>query len=104
MTFWPHKGTTETITVELGKERMVSGVELYWFDDTGQGGCRVPAAAHLSCFTDDEWMPAKPSSAVPLTKDKMNRLEITPMSTTAIQLKIELQEGFSGGLLELKLF
>ena len=24
MTFWPHKGTTETITVELGKERVVT--------------------------------------------------------------------------------
>jgi hypothetical protein len=104
MTFWPHLGSTETITIELGKERVVSGVEVYWFDDTGKGGCRVPAAAHLSYFTDDEWMPAKLSAAVPVAKDKMNRLEIIPTSTTAIQLKIELQKGFSGGLLELKVF
>jgi hypothetical protein len=104
MTFWPHKGTTETVALEFGRERMVRGVEVFWFDDTGKGGCRVPAAAQLSVFTDDEWMPAKPAFGVPVARDKMNRLEITPVRTTAIQLKIELQEGFSGGLLELRVF
>jgi len=64
----------------------------------------VPAAAQLSIFTDDEWMPAKFSSSVPVARDKMNRLEINPVSTTAIQLKIELQKGSSGGLLELRVF
>ena len=27
---------------DFGKDRKVSGVEVYWFDDTGSGNCRAP--------------------------------------------------------------
>ena len=100
MTFWPHKGTAETITIEFGRERLVRGVEVLWFDD--KGGTRVPAAAQLEFFTDDEWTPTKPGSQVPVAPDRMNRIEFTPVSTTAVRLKIQLQPKVSSGLLELR--
>jgi hypothetical protein len=101
MTFWPHKGTEETVGIEFGKERIVKGIEVYWFDDTGKGGCRVPASAQLYFFTDDQWMPARPTAAIPLARDRMDRLEIEPVSTTAIELRIRLQDRFSSGIMAL---
>ncbi|MGE5295250.1 MAG: glycoside hydrolase family 127 protein, partial [Solirubrobacterales bacterium] len=40
--FWNHKGTTEWLQFEWNKPQKVSGVRVYWFDDTGSGECRVP--------------------------------------------------------------
>jgi DUF1680 family protein len=100
LTFWPHKGTAETITIEFGRERAVRGLEVLWFDD--KSGYRVPAAAQLEYFTDDEWTPVRPAAQVPVAPNRMNRLDITPVSTTAVRLKIQLQPKLSGGLLELR--
>src|SRR5262249_15693243 len=43
MTWWDHKGTEEWISYQFPQPRDVSSVAVYWFDDTGRGGCRVPA-------------------------------------------------------------
>ena len=43
LTWWDHKGTTEWVDRYFDKPTEVSSVELYWFDDTGHGGCRRAA-------------------------------------------------------------
>ena len=101
-TFWPHRGTEESIRLEFTKPRQVHGVEVYWFDDTGRGSCRVPASATLRFFQADQWIPTTPS-AVPVEIDRMNRLEITPVHTNAIELKIQLRQDYSGGVLEVRI-
>ena len=40
--WWPHKGTTEWIQFEWDDKHELSSVKVYWFDDTGRGGCRSP--------------------------------------------------------------
>ena len=102
-TFWPYRGTEESVRLEFAKPRQVHGVEVYWFDDTGRGSCRVPASATLRFFQADQWVPTTPSAAVPVELDRMNRLEITPVHTKAIELKIQLRQDYSGGVLEVRI-
>ncbi len=102
-TFWPKKDTTETIRVEFPAERVVKGIEVYWFDDTGHGGCRVPWATEFRYFEADQWIPTLPSSRVPVGRDKMNHLAIDPVRTTAVELRVTLRPECSGGILELKI-
>jgi uncharacterized protein len=40
--FWPHSGTTEWVQFEWDEAHELSQVQVYWFDDTGRGACRVP--------------------------------------------------------------
>ncbi len=104
MTFRPRQGTLEKVGLEFAEERVVNGIEVYWADDGAKGACRVPAKAELFYFTDDTWMPAYPESSVPVAKDKLNRLEIKPVSTTAIELRIQQKEAYSAGLMKLRAF
>ncbi|MHC4842729.1 MAG: glycoside hydrolase family 127 protein, partial [Planctomycetota bacterium] len=40
--YWPHKGTAEWLQMDFDKQYEISSVEVYFFDDTGQGECRIP--------------------------------------------------------------
>ena len=40
--WWPHKGTKEWVQYDFASPGEVRAVEVYWFDDTGNGECRVP--------------------------------------------------------------
>jgi len=44
MHWWPKKGTSEWIEYAFEAPVRVAESSVYWFDDTGGGGCRVPAS------------------------------------------------------------
>ena len=44
MHWWPKTGTAEWIEYAFDAPVRVSEASVYWFDDTGGGGCRVPAS------------------------------------------------------------
>ncbi|MBN1806546.1 MAG: glycoside hydrolase family 127 protein [Sedimentisphaerales bacterium] len=46
-TWWNHKGTTEWVQYDFDRAKKISGASVYWFDDTGSGGCRVPESWRL---------------------------------------------------------
>jgi DUF1680 family protein len=99
-TWWDHRGTTEWIQYEFPEERWVSTSEVYWFDDSGAGGCRVPARWRLLFREGDEWKPVPAASDYGVARDTYNRVEFDPLQTSALRLEAELQDGFSGGILE----
>jgi len=99
-TWWDHKGTTEWVAYEFDKAIPLGKAEVYWFDDTGKGGCRVPKSWRLLWRDGDEWKPVEAGSAYGVEKDKFNAVSFKPVTTKAIRLEVELQPGFSGGILE----
>lgn len=102
LTFWPHKGTTEWVQYSFDRPRTVSSAAVYWFDDTGRGGCRLPASASLEYKSGDAWtpVPAPNGGAIGVERDAMNSLRFTPVTTSAVRLRMTLQPGFSAGVLE----
>jgi hypothetical protein len=103
LTWWDHLGTTEWVAYEFAKPKTLSKSEVYWFDDTGRGACRVPAAWRLLFKEGDEWRPVETDSSYGVAKDKFNSVTFQPVTTTAIRLEVELQDGVSGGILEWRL-
>ena len=101
-TWWDHQGTTEWVAYQWPAARQVSGVEVYWFDDTGVGQCRVPKAWRLLYREGGEWKPVKAHGEFGLAKDKYNRVDFDQVSTDGLRLEVDLQGGFSGGILEWK--
>jgi len=102
MTFWDHKGTKEWIELDFGKARKVSQSSVYWFDDTGRGQCRVPKSWTLSYRSGDQWIPIKTSDSLGVEKDRYNTVKFESVETLGLRLEIQLQENFSGGVLDWK--
>ncbi|MEA3364395.1 MAG: glycoside hydrolase family 127 protein, partial [Candidatus Hydrogenedentes bacterium] len=99
-TWWDHKGTTEWVQYAFEEPRTISSVEVYWFDDTGTGQCRVPESWHVEYRQGDTWKPVENPSDYGVTKDSFNRVSFKSVETDALRLAVKLQPDFSGGILE----
>jgi DUF1680 family protein len=100
--WWPHLGTQEWLQYDFKEAVTVSSVEVYWFDDTGRGACRVPKSWRVSYGCDGQWKPVAQSSGYGVEKDKFNKVTFEAVKTDALRLEIQFEEGFSGGVLEWK--
>jgi hypothetical protein len=99
-TWWNHKGTAEWVSWTFDKLRKVSACEVYWFDDTGKGQCRVPASWTLLYHVDGTWREVKGASGYGTKTDQFNRVTFDPVETDAMRIEVKLQKGFSGGIFE----
>jgi len=99
-TWWDHKGTTEWVRYDLEQPSRVSGAAVYFFDDTGRGGCRTPKSWRLLYKDGEKWKPISNASGYGVEKDKFNSVKFDPVSTTSLRLEVQLQPDFSGGILE----
>ena len=101
MTFWSHLGTKEWVECDLGVEETVKGVEVYWFDDEPNGRCRVPAAWSVKYRSSKDAPWQEVGAAGPVAKDKFCAIDFpAPVKARYVRLDVELQKGFSGGILE----
>jgi len=50
-----------------------------------------------------EWKPVPGAGVAAVTKDEWNRIAFHPITVTALRIEVELQSGFSGGILEWRL-
>ena len=101
-TWWDHKGTKEWIEYDLPKAATYSKADIYWFDDTGHGGCRVPASWRLMYQADGVWKEVT-GATYGLAKDAYNTAAFTPITASKWRVDVQLQPGFSAGILEWKL-
>jgi hypothetical protein len=101
-TWWDHRGTAEWVQYDFGQAREVAAVEVYWFDDTGNGSCRVPASWKVLYREGESWKPVAGSSPCTVKLDAYNRVTFKPVRTTGLRLEVQLQPNFSGGILEWK--
>ena len=103
MTFWPHLGTEEWVSYDLPAAEEVSGVEVYWFDDTGVGKCRVPEVwkVQVRASADAPWTDV--AANLPGVKDRYDTAGFAPVKAQAVRLVAKLRKGFSGGVLEWRL-
>lgn len=89
--------------MEFDKPHRFSKAEIYWFDDTGRGECRVPASWQLLYEDGGQWRPVEASSPYGVETDRLNALTFEPVTTTALRVEVQLQPNFSGGVLEWRL-
>jgi hypothetical protein len=101
-TWWDHKGTEEWLTYDFGQPHPVHACWLYWFDDTGEGECRVPASWRIEYKDGDQWKPVSNPSGYGVEKDQFNRVTFDEVTTQVLRLVVQLRPGFSGGVLEWK--
>jgi hypothetical protein len=99
-TWWDHIGTTEWVQYDFPQPKEVSAVEVYWFDDTGVGQCRIPKSWQLVYQDGGEWKPVPGTETAAATRDEFNSMSFPSLKTSALRIVSVLQPGFSGGILE----
>jgi hypothetical protein len=92
----------EWVEMTFQKPAAVSEAEVYWFDDTGRGGVRVPASWRLLYKDGDAWKPVDTADPFGVKRDTWNRVTFKPVTTGALRIEVELQPRFSAGLQEWK--
>ncbi|HEV8606703.1 MAG TPA: beta-L-arabinofuranosidase domain-containing protein [Tepidisphaeraceae bacterium] len=102
-TWWDHKGAEEWVQYDFDAPRKISAAEVYWFDDTGAGQCRVPASWQLLYQDGDQWKPVANPTPYGTSKDTFNRTTFTPIQTKSLRLQAHLQPTCSAGILEWKI-
>jgi hypothetical protein len=100
--WWPKKGSTEWVQYDFASEVTVSETSVYWFDDTGQGECRVPQSWRVLYRKGDQWVPVETSGSFGVAKDMYNAVRFSPVKTSAIRLEVVLPAAFSAGIQEWK--
>lgn len=103
-TWWDHRGTTEWIQYDFVQKTKVNGVEVYWFEDTGVGSCRVPKEWRV-LYKDDggAWVPVKNTIKFGIGTDEFNEVSFEPVATDSLRLEVKLKDKYSGGILEWKI-
>jgi hypothetical protein len=101
--WWPRKGGSEWVQYTFAQSARVSAVEVFWFDDTGRGECRVPQSWQVLYHTaDGQWKPVENPSGYGCAPGQYNHTTFTPVATDRLRLEIKLQSGWSTGLYEWK--
>ena len=99
-TWWDHRGTAEWVEYRFDRPKTVSRVEVYWFDDTGTGSCRVPKSWRVLSRDGQQWKPVANSSPCGVAKDRFNIVSFKPVATSGLRVEAELQPNYSGGILQ----
>ncbi len=98
--FWPQKGTKEWVQYDFAERTRVQAVEVYWFDDTGIGACRLPASWKLLYRDGGEWKPVENPSGYSCEGDKYVRTTFDPIEADGLRIEIQLQEQWAAGVHE----
>jgi hypothetical protein len=100
--WWPNKGTTEWVQYDFKNPEEVSAVEVYWFDDTGMGECRIPKSWRILYLENGKWQPVHTPGAYGIQKDRFNEVVFESVRTKSLRLEIQSQEAWAGGIHEWK--
>jgi DUF1680 family protein len=99
--WWPVQGSTrEWIEMTFAKPSLISESRIYWFDDTGRGGVRVPASWKLLYKSGAAWKPVETPDPFGVARNAWNRVGFIPVTTSALRIELIMQDGFSAGVQE----
>jgi DUF1680 family protein len=98
--WWPSKDTWEWVQYDFEKPMTISRTKVYWYDDSPDGGCRIPAEWEILYLNGNVWEPVKTRSAYKISSDEWNNLSFKPIVTKSVKIKVRLKKGFSAGIYE----
>lgn len=100
--WWPKNGSTEWVQFTFDTPTKVSAIEVYWLDDTGHGGCKVPQSWRVLYKDGDDWKQVVDGNGYAVEKDMYNRTAFKSVKTTEVKIEVKLRKEWSGGLLEVR--
>jgi DUF1680 family protein len=103
--WWPDRSVTVTCDYTWDQPITIKQTQAYWWDDsTTGGGCKVPASWRALYKEGDEWVPVETKDEYGVAADKYNKVNFTPVETTALRLEIRIRDDASVGIQEWKVW
>lgn len=100
-TWWDHRGGQEWIQWTFPEQRLASGVEVYWFQDTDHGGgCDTPESWTVLARYGDHWQPVKAVGPFGTESGTFNQVRFEPVFCDALKIEAQLKKDKSAGILE----
>ena len=99
-TFWPRTGSKQWLQVQFPNAKTLQQAGVYWYDDTGRGKCRVPESWRLLYHDGAGWEPVSAAGKFGIEADKLNEVNFAEVKTDRLRIELQLQTGFSAGVLE----
>lgn len=103
--WWLREGTEENLGYRFAEPKEVNSVDVYWLAfDHYDGDYRVPSSWKLyyQDASDDTWKEVAAKGELGVAPDCYNHVDFEPVTTKALLLQAQLQEGKSGGVIEWK--
>ena len=101
--WWPVQGSAgEWVEITFATRARITSSEVYWFDDTGRGGVRVPASWRLLYRDGDRWRPVDAQGPFGIERNAWNAVTFAPVTTNALRIEVDMQKGFSAGVQEVR--
>jgi hypothetical protein len=99
-TWWAQErlGGTEWVQYEFNAPVRLEAADVFWYDDPY--GIDPPAAWRLLAKDGAEWREVQAKTPYGTAIDRYNRVEFTPLNTTALRLEARTAPGMSAGILE----
>jgi uncharacterized protein len=98
--WWPDKNKWEWIEYDFEKPAIISKTKVYWFDDSPDGGCRIPDDWEILYLRGNIWEPVTNLTPYNVTKDNWDYLSFKPVKASAVKIKVKLKKEFSSGIYE----
>ena len=104
-TWWaPERlGKEEWVQYNFDAPKTLSSVEVLWFhkiNADGKSGCSVPEDWQLYYKDGTSFVPVPEATAYGTQQHRFNRVEFSPVTTTALRLVAQTKPDFSSGILE----
>jgi hypothetical protein len=93
------KGTTEWVQYDFPEPKQVHSVQVYWAlhdDDTNPG--KLPKSWRLLYRDGDDWKEVTSESDYPATADQLTSVDFNPVTTSALRIEVQLEDGATAGL------
>jgi len=100
--WWPHKGAEEWVQYSWKQPVSASGAKVYWFDDTGRGGCRLPVSWRIEYLDGGQWKPVRLKGQYPVALNDWCEVAFDPVSAQALRLVVKMQPNWAAGIHEWK--
>lgn len=102
--FWQGTGSEEWVQYDFAKPVTLSESKVYWLNlDHYDGNYRVPQSWSLMIRdAKRNWAPVSTTDPYGLELDRYNTVAFKPVRTSAIRMKVKLQEGNFAGILAWK--
>ena len=97
---WERSAPGEWIEYAWSSPQRIRGVEVYWADDGGGSGVRLPSSWRVVYWDGNAWRPAGGVSPYEIRKDGFSRVSFDPVATTRLRLEVQLPERGVAGILE----
>ena len=103
--WWLKRGSKESISYKFDRPYTISNTQVYWLEfDHYDGDFKVPQSWALYYKdANGQWHEVEAHSAYTTRKDCYNSVDFKPVTTQELKIVAQLQEGYSGGVLEWKI-